>query len=472
MKMEISTARIICLGLTPRCCRTKGQTALNRLLTKGYNKLQRELDIGAFLKRSRDAQNLVLSYMNSRCFNPQTLYSDYQQHYSNVIDVDINTERSIEEEFAQPIGVDYMDPQPVCVCPDLGEENLVKIAETAYGILKCETELNQKIGDSVKNKNRTKSSKGFGGGSRGGRSEKGNNPTTLEGGAYDNYNKMDISVKHENLVSKNKDANTTRPSIMYPKSQDGSQKGIKQLDYVNYDEAMQKRLSTESYKQSEESKRYSYDPRSDRKSYRDSQPIDNVSGFTSQSPVSKRSRSPVSKKSSRKSVDHRDIQLKAVPQASKDKKDASAEDLSIIAENTKENTNSLATPINQVPPTPPNQSSKRDGYSSYSRRVVADDAVSSKSHKSSRSKSSQKKVSKDTREDRSRGKTPSKSQEKSRSETKKAPPASSRSKVKLEVVPESEMDGMSEKTYKSSRSKKPSQSRSKEQQRPRSSSRP
>jgi hypothetical protein len=35
-----------------------------------------------------------------------------------------------------------MDPQPVCVCPDLGEENLVKIAETAYGILKCETELN------------------------------------------------------------------------------------------------------------------------------------------------------------------------------------------------------------------------------------------------------------------------------------------------------------------------------------------
>ena len=112
------------------------------------------------------------------------------------------------------------------MCPDLGEENLVKIAETAYGILKCETELNQKIGDSVKNKR--KSTKGFGGGSRGGRSEKGNNPTTLEGGAFDNYNKMDISVKHQNLVSPKKDTNTSsRPSIMYPKSQDGSQKGIK-----------------------------------------------------------------------------------------------------------------------------------------------------------------------------------------------------------------------------------------------------
>lgn len=39
MKMDISTARIICLGCTPRCCRTKGQSALNRLLEKGYNKL-------------------------------------------------------------------------------------------------------------------------------------------------------------------------------------------------------------------------------------------------------------------------------------------------------------------------------------------------------------------------------------------------------------------------------------------------
>jgi hypothetical protein len=42
---------------------------------------------------------------------------------------------------------------------------------------------------------------------------------------------------------------------MYPKSQDGSQKGIKQLDFVNFDEAVRKRLSTESYKQSEYEKR-------------------------------------------------------------------------------------------------------------------------------------------------------------------------------------------------------------------------
>jgi hypothetical protein len=33
------------------------------------------------------------------------------------------------------------------VCPDLGEENLIKIAETAYSILKKETELQTKIKD-------------------------------------------------------------------------------------------------------------------------------------------------------------------------------------------------------------------------------------------------------------------------------------------------------------------------------------
>ena len=69
-----------------------------------------------------------------------------------MIDVELNTEASIEEEFGLPIAVEYKDPQPLCVCPDLGEENLVKIAETAYNILKCETELNQKMEASIRAK--------------------------------------------------------------------------------------------------------------------------------------------------------------------------------------------------------------------------------------------------------------------------------------------------------------------------------
>jgi hypothetical protein len=38
-----------------------------------------------------------------------------------------------------------VEPTPVCVCPDLGEDNLVKIAETAYKILKSEKDLNMKL---------------------------------------------------------------------------------------------------------------------------------------------------------------------------------------------------------------------------------------------------------------------------------------------------------------------------------------
>jgi hypothetical protein len=59
---------------------------------------------------------------------------------------------------------------------------LVKIAETAYGILKCETELNQKIGESIRSKNR-KGTKGMGSQSRGGKSHQGDNPSVLEGGS-------------------------------------------------------------------------------------------------------------------------------------------------------------------------------------------------------------------------------------------------------------------------------------------------
>ena len=116
--------------------------------------MHRELDFAPFLKRVRDSQNLVMSYMMSKCFDPNTLYQDYQYHYSNVINVDLNTDQSIEEEYALPIAVEYKDPQPLCVCPDLGEENLVKIAETAYNILKCETELNQKMEASIRAKSK------------------------------------------------------------------------------------------------------------------------------------------------------------------------------------------------------------------------------------------------------------------------------------------------------------------------------
>lgn len=61
---------------------------------------------------------------------------------------------SIEEEFSAPLPIFYKEPKPVCVCPDLGQENIVKIAETAYGILKSETELNLKMEESIRKRRR------------------------------------------------------------------------------------------------------------------------------------------------------------------------------------------------------------------------------------------------------------------------------------------------------------------------------
>jgi hypothetical protein len=82
--------------------------------------------------------------MTSRCFNTSFM-SDYQYHYSNVVDIGLNTERSIEEEYALPIEINYIEPKPTCVCPDLGEENMIRVAETAYNILKIETDLGAKM---------------------------------------------------------------------------------------------------------------------------------------------------------------------------------------------------------------------------------------------------------------------------------------------------------------------------------------
>ena len=127
---------MISLYLTPRFCRSPHLDSLSKLMRKAENKLHREMEIGGFLKKVRDNTSIVNSFKTSRCFNPSTLNSDYQYHYSNVIDVGLATDKSIEEEYALPIAVDYYDPAPICVCPDLGEENLVRIAEIAYNLLK------------------------------------------------------------------------------------------------------------------------------------------------------------------------------------------------------------------------------------------------------------------------------------------------------------------------------------------------
>lgn len=149
-KIDVSAFSLVMLGCLPSCCRTRYQKALGRLMKKADYKLHRELDIGPFLKNVRDGRNLVKSFSTSKVFDPDTLYTDYQTHYSNVVHISMNTDDSIEEELAPPIPVEYIDPKPTCVCPDLGQANLQSLAETAYGILKCETELTVKMEESIK----------------------------------------------------------------------------------------------------------------------------------------------------------------------------------------------------------------------------------------------------------------------------------------------------------------------------------
>lgn len=57
-------------------------------------------------------------------FNPPAVLKEYQTHYVNTLCISQNTLDSIEEEYADPIPVDYAEPRPTCVCPDLGEDNM------------------------------------------------------------------------------------------------------------------------------------------------------------------------------------------------------------------------------------------------------------------------------------------------------------------------------------------------------------
>jgi len=54
-------------------------------------------------------------------FDPDTLAEDYQTAYSNVVNIALNTSGSIEEEHTVPLPVNYIEPKPVCQCPDMGE---------------------------------------------------------------------------------------------------------------------------------------------------------------------------------------------------------------------------------------------------------------------------------------------------------------------------------------------------------------
>lgn len=82
--------------------------------------------------------------------------NEYLTHYNNTLHVSIDENQSISMEYAPPIPVEYIEPTPVCQCPDMGEANVTKIAQTAYQVLKCERELVTKMDAMIKDRRAAK----------------------------------------------------------------------------------------------------------------------------------------------------------------------------------------------------------------------------------------------------------------------------------------------------------------------------
>lgn len=131
------------------CCRSPYQKSLARLLYKIDNKLHRELDLGPHLRKIRDTHSYTKSFATSEVFDRQTLIMDYENDFTNVVNISIDTDESVVREYENPKPIQYVSPLPYCVCPDLGEENLIKITETAYKILKGEMKLTEELGKQV-----------------------------------------------------------------------------------------------------------------------------------------------------------------------------------------------------------------------------------------------------------------------------------------------------------------------------------
>ena len=85
--------------------------------------------------------NYVRSFTTSKVFDRDNLIQDYTKHYSNTVNISYDTEDSVGEEYTPPLPIKYLNPRPICTCPDMGEENLVRITEVAYKILRGETKL-------------------------------------------------------------------------------------------------------------------------------------------------------------------------------------------------------------------------------------------------------------------------------------------------------------------------------------------
>ena len=70
-------------------------------MKKAIGKMYRELELASVLKRVRDSHNLTSSFEMYEIFSG--LRRKYKNTYSNVVNVSLDTQGSIEQEYAPPI---------------------------------------------------------------------------------------------------------------------------------------------------------------------------------------------------------------------------------------------------------------------------------------------------------------------------------------------------------------------------------
>ena len=75
--------------------------ALDRLFRKAIGKMTRELEISTMMKKVRESDKMIKSYEKTELF--KGLKKKYKSNYINVLNVSLETVKSIEEEYQEPL---------------------------------------------------------------------------------------------------------------------------------------------------------------------------------------------------------------------------------------------------------------------------------------------------------------------------------------------------------------------------------
>ena len=119
--IAVSGWEIFCLNLTPFFCHTPHQKALKTLLRKAEYRLHKELNLGPLLHKLNECHNMVRSLALSA---DTDLRKAYMPHYSNTIQISMNTNKSLSFEDDA-----ILNPIPHAMGLNITPDNIKTIGE-------------------------------------------------------------------------------------------------------------------------------------------------------------------------------------------------------------------------------------------------------------------------------------------------------------------------------------------------------